>query len=1164
MKLLEEQLRYSATDVANFLLCRYLTELDLAAEHGLVKRPRLKDLATEALARRGEQHEARLLDEFSRSGWEIADMSKGGIDFLDRASRTEASLSKGVDVIYQGALLRGRRLGLPDFLVRADLLGGEDGFEVVDAKLARSAKAQAVLQSAFYSQLLAETIAIEPVHMHLALGNTEWASFRVNDYAAYARQIREMFERLLEIRPAFPPTDMYPEPVEHCAICKWRQECIGRRRRDDDLSLVASMTSRQRKGLKTLGISTRREFAALEELPVVSHVGKEGLEKAQEQARLQVLGEDRAEHVWQFVEPERTEDGALRANRGLLALPEPAEGDLFFDIEGARYYSEDGQEFGLQYLFGLVDTAEINEEGQPRYHALWAFDRSQEKEAFKRVVDYLFERLSTRPAAHVYHYNHYEPTALEHLSELHQAREDILRQLMGRFATREDELDDLLRRRVFVDLYRIVRQGIQASVESYSIKKLEPLYDFQRRVDLADVNAKSIEFEIDLDEGEAAEDELGRRLMQGYNEDDCRSTLELRSWLEQRRADLNDLLGTPLRRPVPEEPQEIRVDPTLSELREALLADLPEEGDRSAPQAARELMANLLEFHRRDVKPQWWRYFHLTELSDAELLEEADAIAGISFVGTGALVKKSTLYAYRYPPQEHGFRDGDSVEDPHTGKGWTIHQIDDATGTFSIARGPSRLDEPHPTSLIEPKPTYRKTTHAESLRELGRDVLAAGDAEWSHSPALDLLLRRRPNVPGEQEEALRSPDEESVEAGRRLALQVDSSYLPVQGPPGTGKTYTASRQVIDLVLAGKKVGVTANSHAVICNLLDEIANVATLEGTVVRIGQKPGEDGRWVNRAAADSQLLFRKNADVRSALDASAVDVVGGTSWVWTHPDMERTLDFLVVDEAGQLSLADALAAARSARCLILLGDPMQLTQPSQGAHPPGADVSALKHVLGDQKTMPLELGLFIERTRRMHPSIYGFTSEVFYEDRLLGIEGLERQEILGGGGFTGAGFRWIDVQHEGNGNASPEEAIEVAKAVKDVVGRSWRDKAGNEQMLGLDDVLIMTPFNAQIREIEEALEALDAPRVMVGTVDKFQGRQAPVVVYSMASSSGEEAPRGMEFLYDLHRLNVATSRAQALVIVVASPMLVQVFGRTPRQLLLANALCRLRELAL
>jgi uncharacterized protein len=1160
MLIVDARLRTAASDAANFVACRHLTRLDLAAAHGLVSAPKIEDIGAKALAERGLEHERQVLEGFRAEGWKVVDHSNSGRDRRREADATAAAMRRGVDVIYQGTLLVDDRLGLPDFLIRADLLGSPMGtdpwYEVVDAKLARSAKARAVLQTTFYSELVGEVQRHMPERMHLALGNQDLLPLRVADYAAYARQVSRLLSILAAEDAQFPPADSYPEPVEHCAVCRWRVACQQQRRDDDDLSLIAGITARQRKVLKQEGIETRRGFAAIDEVPRFDRVSRQSMMKVHAQASLQVKGEDARRLLWEFVEPERDEEGALATNRGLTALPSPSPGDLFFDIEGARYYSEDGKEYGLQYLFGIVDTADRDQEGRPRYHAFWSFDRSGEKRAFEKVVDFIVERRQRHPDLHVYHYNHYEPTALDHLSELHETREDVIGRLMGRFATREEQVDDLLKRRVFVDLYRVVRQGIRASVESYSLKRLEPLFGFERQVELQDVNERMVRFEIALDDHAAEADSDGQALIQGYNEDDCRATLGLRDWLEERRGDLGKDLDEEIPRPAPPEQRDDDDDDDVKALRDKLLAGVPEQ-DRTAEQEARALMADLLGWHRRDAKPGWWRFFHLHDLTDDELLGESDAIAGLRLEGIIDQVKQSYIMRYVFPPQEHPFRQGDQAIDPRSGKTWTIHQIDDAAGTLDLRRGKNNTN-PHPVVLVESGP-IKTDNHRARLRDLAAEVTKLGDAEWGRGAELDLLLRRRPQGLGNAPDAsLRLSREKAVDAGRRLALALIDSHLPIQGPPGSGKTYTGAKQVSDLVGAGRRVGITANSHAVIRNLLNEIAKQNELSRPPL-IAQKPDSEEIF----ASPNATTYKDASQLLSAINAGNAEVIGATTWLWTHQDFRDSVDVLVVDEASQMSLANVLAAAHAAPNLILLGDPQQLGQPSAGAHPPGAGVSALERVLGDKVTMPKGRGLFIERTRRMHPDLCDFTSEVFYDNLLKPLDELHNQTILGDGEFSGTGLRVVDVFHEGNDNFAPEEAERVAELVAELHTKQWRNADGDPAVIGLNGVLVVTPFNAQVREIEAALEARAIIGARVGTVDKFQGQEAPVVIYSMASSTAEDAPRGMEFLYDLRRLNVATSRARCLAIVVSSPELVRVFCRTPRQIVLANALCRFREIA-
>jgi uncharacterized protein len=451
------------------------------------------------------------------------------------------------------------------------------------------------------------------------------------------------------------------------------------------------------------------------------------------------------------------------------------------------------------------------------------------------------------------------------------------------------------------------------------------------------------------------------------------------------------------------------------------------------------------------------------------------------------------------------------------------------------------------------------------MRELGERVLASGlDGLDS---ATTLLLRRPPAgvsatvlargadplEPPRDVLPLRNAGESAQEAAVRLALTLVNSYLPIQGPPGTGKTYTGAEQILTLIREGRAVGITGPSHAVICNLIDAVfTHAADRQAAAPRVGQRADKDNPFLHPGA--QSLEYPKLLD---GLAAGDLDVAAGTAWMWARPEFRGSVDTLFVDEAGQLSLANVLAVAGAARNVVLLGDPQQLAQPSQGAHPPGSGVSALEHVLGDHATMPAHAGLLIDKTWRMHPDLCGFTSETFYDGKLTAMPDLARQQILGDAPLSGAGLRVIEVPHEGNSNASPEEAAVVVELVRDLLGRQWRDRSDEIEPIGVDQIMIVTPYNAQIRAIQSAAAEAGLGGLQVGTVDKFQGREAPVVLYSMATSSADDAPRGMEFLYDMHRLNVATSRARALAIIVASPDLVRVACQTPRQMRLANALC-------
>ena len=1160
MQIINDQIVYSATDLVGFMECRHLANLERAAVRGYLTRPMREDPVLDRIAQRGQEHEKRFLGELRAVGLLITEIEQDeALSFSNRIGQgrddTVEEMRNGATVIYQAVLFDGRRLGYADFLLRveepSDL--GAWSYEVWDTKLARHAKASAVLQLCMYSAMVEKLQGKIPEKMHLVLGGVkrETISFRTADYAAYCRSVARGFEEILDAHgPSF-PVATEPEPVEHCDVCRWSAECQAQWHAGDDLSLVANMTSRQRHAMRSIGVTTRTGLAEPPE-PLPEHLDgahKEALTRLQKQARIQVRGERLGYVISERVPPARNREGALIPDNGLLMLPEPSPGDLFFDIEGDPFFGSDEID-GIDYLFGIVEPDRPDDSGQPAFHAFWAVANGTvtttgERGAFEAFIDLVMDRLAVDPSLHIYHYSPYEPTAVKRLA--------------GRYGTREEEVDRLLRGQVFVDLLRSVRQGVRASVESYSIKRLEPLYGFKREIDLRDARASIVEFEtwLELDQSEGRNGLLVS--IEQYNRDDCVSTLHLRLWLEQQRAllalDINEDLPRPVVSPF-EETEDSDAQKAVHQIVDALMAGLPEhlDGARDDEQA-RWLLAQLLNWHRREAKSFWWRYFFLKdELTDEERLEESDPIAGLIFGSAWkdpAPGTRSTIYRFLFPPQEHKIRVGESPHDPETGLAvGTVHHLDNEIGIIDLRIGSNR-PVPTPTCLI-PHDFIQPNPKPESLQRLARWAIEFGlDAPGERHAARDLLMRRGP-LAGQ---ALAKNGEDAQDAARRLALALDESYLAIQGPPGSGKSSVGAEMIVDLVAAGRRIGVTANSHKVIGEILEKTAKAAAKRGIPVTIGQRTNDD----TPAYVDAVPL-KKNEAARDALSDGSIDVVGGTTWLWARDDMAGSVDVLFVDEAGQTSLADVTAASLCARNLVLLGDPQQLDQPLQGTHPPGAERSALAHLLNGERVMPNHLGLFLDGTWRLHPDICTYTSEVFYEGRLSSHEGRERQMIAGVSALSGSGLRFIPVNHYGNKSDSLQEAEELTLRIKELFTArgSWTDENAEEHKITVEDVLVITPYNAQVKAIAEVLKG-----VRIGTVDKFQGQEAPISIYSMATSSAEDAPHGMEFLYSLNRLNVATSRARCVAAVVASPNLPLVRCKSPRQMQLANALVRLIELA-
>lgn len=1085
MHLTGGKLILSASDLTGFLECPHLTQQELAATRGEVARPERNDPELELIARHGTEHEQAHLRAYLRAGRSVARIDTRGAtldDYWKAREETLEAMRSGADVIYQAVLFDGRWLGYADFLERV----GPLSYEVVDTKLARSAKAAALLQTSLYSELLAAMQSGEPECMHLVLGDGARQSFRVIDYRAYLRHAKAR----LELVTVAPPASTYPEPVEHCHVCRWSEVCEKRWRDDDSLVLVAGLSRSQARRLDGAGVKTAEALAVSDGDLSATGIGTTTLARLRLQAQLQVKERETGRPDYVLIRPERPD-------LGLALLPPPTAADLIFDMESDPW-ALDG---GLEYLFGVLDVA-------GNFTPIWAHDRDQEKLAFERFVDLVIARLDANPGMHVYHYAPYEPNALK--------------RLMGRHGTREAEVDRLLRGEVLVDLYRVVRQSLIASRESYSLKDIEALYMGKRQDAVSEAGSSIVAYESWIDGHEPSILDA----IATYNEQDLRSTRMLRDWLEERRPQAGTEFGIAIPRPAPQPSEPSAELKQWEQDIEDLFARLAGGEQVGSP---RWLLAQQLWWHRREQKSDWWGYYERLKMTNEDLLADSESIGGLVYAGEGGPYKHSLLHRYTFPPQDHKLSVGMSPVDPRTKKpAGEVHEIDNVAGRILLRRGKGSV-APHPAALIPPTPIEDRVLH-DAIRRVDESVLANGiEGAGAYRAIRDLLLLAPPRP--------------------------DDSYLAIQGPPGTGKTRLAAEMIVERLMAGRRVGLTALSHKVISNLLDAVCREAERRGYSLRAIQKAESE----QRASSAVVQPTESNADVDDALAAGEVDLVAGTAWLFARDEIEGKLDDLFIDEAGQMSLANVIAAATCARNVVLLGDPNQLRQPSKGSHPDGADLSALDHVLDGAQTIRPDRGRFLATTYRMHPDVCRFISEIAYESRLESAPDCARQRVGGSRELSGTGLRYRPVVHAGNRTSSVEEAAVVVELFDDLLERPWTDRNGAVRSLTVEDILVVAPYNAHV-----ALLAGKLPSgARVGTVDKFQGQEAPVVIYSMATSTSAEAPRRIDFLYSLNRLNVAISRAQGMAILVSSPALFDVIARTPDQMRLANALCRYVESA-
>ncbi|RZU32499.1 TM0106 family RecB-like putative nuclease [Blastococcus saxobsidens] len=1090
MQRLDGRLVLSPTDLTAHQECRHLTRLDLGVAAGEWSAPQVE--TTEELQfvfDRGMAHEEKYLASLAAEGRSIARIETVfDADGRRRAEeQTVEAMRSGVDVVYQGTFFDGAWGGQSDFLLRVDRpspLFGDWSYEIADTKLARKLKVAALLQMATYAERLTKLQGVAPEFVHVVTGDGVSRPWRLSDVAAYARRARTRLETFVEA-----PPETGPSPIGYCEQCRWAERCNGELREADDLGLVAGMRGDHRDLLRAAGIPTLEALAlASPEQLKASGIGSDARTRLQQQAAEQLKERRSGESSRTLLPPV--------PGLGLLRLPPPSAGDLYLDFEGDPWF-EDGA--GIEYLAGLGDRS-------GGFTPLWAHDRPAEKAMVAELIDRIVAAAQADPAMHVYHYAPYEVTALKKLT--------------GGYGVREAELDQLLREERFVDLFPVVRQSMRISKESYSIKKVEAFYGRSHEGEVASGLGSVLVYEQWLRDGDAAK----LAAIESYNTEDVDSTRELHDWLEQQRAEVEAAHGS-LPRPV------TQVKAPDSKVTEAQAAE--QELTERLHDAGHELLGDLVGWHRREDRPAWWEVNRLQDLDAEELEQDGTALGGLTFERYVRPEKKSHLYEYSFPVQDTKVTTGEALDVDTAKKVGEVFGFDAATGRLVLKT--TAAEAPLPRGLGPGGPLNTKSLR-DAIQATADDVLAGRDCLGA------ALVERRvpagtPLLPGET----------TTQAIVRLGLALDGEVLAIQGPPGSGKTTAAAELIRELLDAGKKVGVTATSHAVIGNLLKAVGRPAL---------QKCDES----QHCGSDDVEWSADNAVVAGKLLAGDVNLVGGTAWFWTRPDLAAAVDVLVVDEAGQFSLANAVAVARGARSMVLLGDPQQLAQPSQAVHPGESGASALEHLLDGHPTIPADRGVFLDRSYRMHPSLTRFVSGLAYEGRLEAADGRGGVAVLGEGALSGSGLRAVPVRHELTAaDKSPQEADVVARLWHSVQNSTWRNHEGVESPIGPADVLVVAPYNAQVGLIKAALPA----GARVGTVDKFQGQEAPVVLYSMTSTSADDAPRGVGFLYDLNRLNVAVSRAQALAAVVLSPLLLDAPVRTPDQLRRVNALCRLVESA-
>ncbi|WP_061781969.1 TM0106 family RecB-like putative nuclease [Microbacterium hominis] len=1181
---------WSATDLKAAAECEFAWLRAIDAKLGRV--PAVEeptDLTLERAGRLGTQHERRQLEAYrAQYPGRVVELPETRSSDAEAvavavAATTAALADPTVAVVYQAVFATDEFVGFADFLVRDDpTVAAPTPWVVQDTKLARRARVTALMQLAAYVDQLDRLGVARSDRVELLLGDGSTSTHAVRDLMPVFRLRRERLRALIADRDLAAGADgdaiawgddrgaLRVVACGRCATCD--AEVVAHR----DLLLVAGMRPVQRDRLRLDGIRTIDALAAAREAP--ARMSWDAFAGLRTQARLQL--ESPAGGVGDAaptseLPPVPTYEVVLPTAIG--ALPRPDRGDLFFDFEGDPLYTEsadgapgttgatgtNGAMWGIDYLFGWVDDDE-------QYAALWAHTFAEERRALEDFLDVVALRRRAHPGMHIYHYAPYEPTHLLAMA--------------ARYGVREAEVDTLLREGVFVDLYPIVRRALRVGSRSYSIKKLEPLYmgaevrtsDVQRGDDsiVKYVEARAAIESGAPDAGAAILDDLA-----DYNRYDCVSTRRLRNWLVDRAREARLVPSADVdaaERPYEPSPRAEALN------RMAVAAASAAAPDETAVLALR-LGAAAIDYYPREAKTFWATHFlRLREpvsiwedtrdvivfdhdrcriLSDWHIPEGGRVqrrvveLRGDLAPGTKLSADGSAFVLYELPAP---FPIDTSPRWIHAARSVRIVDVLDDGVVVEENSVQGFTWQELPLALTPPAPPQAGSQQAaiDQWADGLIDSGAARTADFPRDAATDLLLRRPPRTRrGGLTRAVIAGDlpRDDVDDIARSVHDLDHSYLAVQGPPGTGKTYVGSHVVARLVREhGYRVGVVAQSHAVVENMLARIVEAGVPAELVAKAmkGKGPASGSEPFTPIAKDGYAAF--------AADHPGGFVIGGTAWDLSHAGRvpRGSLDLLVIDEAGQFSLASTIAVSVAAPRLMLLGDPQQLPQVSQGTHPEPVDTSALGWVMDGAAVIAEDRGFFLAQTRRMRPEVAAPVSELSYDGKLAAHPSTAGRRLAG----ILPGVVPVALAHTGNATQSPEEAEAVVALVRDLVGREWTAAAGvAPRPLEPDDLIVVTPYNAQQVLVEAALVAAGFGTVPVGTVDKFQGQEAAVAIVSLAASSGRDAPRGLEFLLLQNRLNVAVSRAEHTAYVVYGTGLLDDLPRTPDGVARLSAFARL-----
>ena len=1152
MKIEKQNILTSPSDLNNFTLCKYHIKNDkLSFTNKLLKRKPKGDL--ELIIKLGFEHEKKHLNLFKNKFKKVKIINDKSTE-NQRYKDTILALKEGFKIIHKAFLIEDTFRGEVDFLIRVETKSdiGAWSYEVWDTKIARKPQTRHVLQITAYSYMLGKLQGLLPKKMYLIGGDDEEHPYNVADFTDYFTYTRKVFLNFIK---NMDKEKIYPEKCSHCKICRWYDECEKIWKKDNYINQIAGIRKTQIDRFKKENIITVEDLCSINlDNPNFKKINSNVLSNLKTKASL--VQKKRVSGKSNYIITE------TESNKGLYKLPKPNSADVFIDLEGYPFFGKRG----FEYLHGLY----LNTGKKMEFKYFWAksLNQKDEEENFIDLIEYLKKHFDKNPNAYLYHYNEYEKTALRNLSN----------DFYSVYPDGSHFIDKLQRLEKFVDLYRVVEQCMLTSEKDISLKTIETFYKKDRKASIKSA-AESI---LLYNQWLSSKKESLKQDIINYNKDDCISTYELRDFLMKERP--KDM---PLFSLSEDDQKEHEEEKEWEKKDKELIKNLEKKKNVDNKEFINNLKS-IVGFHMRESKPEFWAMYDRKEKEHEDLVDDTTCIANcIRTSDSPEKDKLSQLFKYKFQKQDYKLKEGDTGYDilgtttrtPPDKKttGFSIKKITEVGGdeylTLKVGKGIIKRIGSMPNQLtLGPGKPFATYDQQKALNRYLSSILDKKE-ENKYKCINDFLNAEFPDITGiKKGENLINEKEDFVDQTVRVIQNLQSSCLAIQGPPGTGKTWISAKVIIELLKQGKKIGISSNSHKAINNLLKQIEDIAVKEKFEFK-GIKKCSPDKETGKIKEDhifngkTEMIHNTTSNISGSSDHS---LFAGTLWYFSYtgskkgeekpPIFDQSLDYMFIDEAGQVSLAGAIVLGVTSKNLILIGDQMQLANPIKGVHAGNSGKSCLEFLLQNNDTIPLNKGIFLKETRRLNKKICKFISERFYESRLKPHEIAEKRKVHSKvKDFENEGIFYIPIDHQGCSTSSDEEAKKIKVIYDQILESKYveEDDKG-KKISGLikhDNIMTIAPFNVQVGRLIKEL----GEKAKVGTIDKFQGQEAKVVFISFTSSDPENLPRHKDWFFSRNRLNVAISRSQSIAIVIFNPNLLLTACKKIDEMKLVNNFCKL-----